>query len=963
MRPDVSVVVIAYNDARRLPRAAASSLGQSLGSVETVIVDDASTDGTAEAADRLAAAHPGRVRAVHLPSNSGGCGRPRNTGIEASTGRYVMFLDSDDLLDRHACLNLLGTAEDTGADIVSGRCDRVLLDRPRDAKGRVRPWYPRLYERRAVYGSLSENPDLLYDTLSTNKAYRRGFLEEQGLRFVEELYYEDLLFTAEAYLAAGCTALIPHRVYTWLVREPAAAPSISNRRAELANFADRLEIHRRIDMLFALRGAHDLRRAKDVKFINHDLLLYMRELRGRDRDYQAAFLDLAAGYVAELDPRAFEEANPLSAIAAYLAREGDHAGALAAAEYVPGSRPELRARLVERDGRVFWGAGRPRRTLGRRILDVTGLGFHQRPLKELCPGNTVTRLEMRAGRVRMAGDVLNPLNRIPADAELSGTLEFCDRRRPSRRARVRAAVRHEGDRLAWRAEFDPASRIRPIGFIDPVWDVRLRLRVDGEDVVTRPGAGRGSPPLDGVLLPVRPRLTRLAADRLRSRVSGRGQLAFVLEAGSPGARLTGAVVRRAAVSPAGRAARRRAGRLVRRVRRTLTSRGTKIVVFNRVLSRLPVRTGLVVFESHMGKQYSDNPKYIHRELRRSGRPVRAVWSYASSPKGFPGDARLVRRGSWAYFLALARAEFWVDNQGYPDRLRKRRETTYIQTWHGSAFKLMGVDQPRLKSAPAAERARLRRMVERFDCFLVRSGHDVETLCRGLGVRSELLPAGYPRNDPLVNGVDGDPELAAEVADLRDSLGLDDGRRAVLYAPTFATGPGGRPVGVLEPPIDPEVFARELGERFVLLIRPHYLCRADLPPGARAVMRDAGAVSDVTPLLLLADALITDHSSIMFDFALLDRPIILHLPDGKDLTPGYFDLAPHAPGPITRTEEELVAALAGLDEAEPLHAGRRRAFAARFGEHDRGTAARTVADRYFPPARPQRHRGNRNGRTA
>ncbi|MGP4029165.1 bifunctional glycosyltransferase/CDP-glycerol:glycerophosphate glycerophosphotransferase [Actinomadura sp. 3N407] len=962
MRPDVSVVVIAYNDARRLPRAAASSLGQSLGAVETVIVDDASTDGTAEIADRLAAAHPGRVRAVHLPSNSGGCGRPRNAGIEASTGRYVMFLDSDDLLDRHACLNLLGAAEDTGADIVSGRCDRVFLDRPEDAQARVRPWYPWLYERRAVYGSLSENPDLLYDTLSTNKAYRRGFLEDQGLRFVEELYYEDLLFTAEAYLAAGRTALIPHRVYNWLVREPATAPSISNRRAELANFADRLEIHRRIDELFALRGAHDLRRAKDVKFINHDLLLYMRELRGRDRDYQARFLDLAAGYVAELDPRAFEEANPLPAIAAYLAREGDHAGALAAAEYAPGSRPELRARLVERNGRVYWGGGRPRRTLGRRILDVTGLGFHQRPLNELCPGNTVTRLEMRAGRVHMAGDVLNPLNRIPEDADLSGTLEFSDRRRPARRARVRAAVRHEGDRLSWRAEFDPAARIRPIGFVDPVWDVRFRLRVDGEDVVTRPGAGRGSPPLDGVMLPVRPRLTRLAADRLSSRVTGRGQLAFVLEAGSPGARLAGAVVRRATGTPPGRAARR-ARRLGRRVRRKLTSHHTKIVVFNRVLSRLPVRTGLVVFESHMGKQYSDNPKYIHRELRRSGRPVKAVWSYASSPKGFPDDARLVRRGSWAYFLALARAGFWVDNQGYPDGLRKRRETTYIQTWHGSAFKLMGLDQPRLKSGPASERARLRRMVERFDCFLVRSEHDVETLCGGLGVRSELLRAGYPRNDPLVNGVDGDPELAAEVAALRDSLGLDDGRRAVLYAPTFATLPDGRPVGVLEPPIDPEVFARELGEEFVLLVRPHYLCRADLPPGARAVVRDAGAAPDVTPLLLLADALITDHSSIMFDFALLDRPIVLHLPDGRDRRTGYFDLEPHAPGPITRTEDELVAALAGLDEAEPVHAARRRAFAERFGEHDRGTAARTVVDRYFPPAQPQRHRGNRHGRTA
>ncbi|MFB4307265.1 CDP-glycerol glycerophosphotransferase family protein [Actinomadura sp. GTD37] len=969
VRPDVSVVVIAYNDARRLPRAVASSLAQSLGGVETVIVDDASTDGTGEAADRLAAAHPGRVRAVRLPSNSGGCGRPRNTGIEASSGRYVMFLDSDDLLDRHACLNLLATAEDTGADMVSGLCDRIFLDLPRGAKGRVRPWYPWLYQRSAVYESLSENPRLLYDTLSTNKAYRRGFLEEHGLRFVERLHYEDLLFTAEAYLAAERTAVIPHRVYNWLVRQRAAEPSISNRRAELANFADRLEIHRRIDMLFALRGAHDLRRAKDVKFVNHDLVLYLRELRDRDPRHRARFLDLAAGYLAELDPRAFELANPLPAIAAYLIREGDHAGALAAAEYRTAERPELRARLVERDGRVYWGAGGPRGTLGRRVLDVTGLGFHVRPLQDLRPANTVTRLEMRGDRVLLAGTVLNPLGRIPPDAELAATLEFRDRRRRARAARARAAVRHEGDRLVWRAEFDPVRRIRPIGFVDPVWDVRLRVRVNGEDMVTRLAEGRGSPPLAGVALPVRPRLTRIAADRLRSYVTGGGHLAFALETANPWARLAGAAALGAARSRAGRLAWRRARGLEKSVRKRLTARETKVAVFNRVLSRLPVRAGQVVFESHLGRHYSDNPKYIYRELRRTRRPVTAVWAYASSPKGFPDDARLVRRGSWGYFLALARAQYWVDNQGLPDGLRKRPGTTYIQTWHGSAFKLMGLDQPGLKSGPAAERARLRRMVERYDCFLVRSAHDAETLCAGLGVRSELLPAGYPRNDALVNGVDGDPELAAEVASLRASLGLDGGRRAVLYAPTFATGPKGRPVRLLEPPIDPEVFERVLGGEYVLLVRPHYLCRANVPPGARAVMRDVGAVPDVTPLLLLADVLITDHSSIMFDFALLDRPIILHVPDGRDLATGYFDLELHGPGPVTRGEEELVAALAGLDAAEAAHAARRRAFAARFGEHDRGTAARTVADRYFPAAgpghgarRPSR-RGSRHGRTA
>ncbi len=124
--------------------------------------------------------------------------------------------------------------------------------------------------------------------------------------------------------------------------------------------------------------------------------------------------------------------------------------------------------------------------------------------------------------------------------------------------RARATVRHEGDRLAWRSELAPAGRIRPVGFIDPVWDVRLRVRVDGEELVTRLGEGRGSPSLAGVALPVRPRLTRIAADRLRSYVTDGAHLAFALETASPWARLAGDAALRAARSPAGRLAWRRA---------------------------------------------------------------------------------------------------------------------------------------------------------------------------------------------------------------------------------------------------------------------------------------------------------------------------------------------------------------------------------------------------------------------
>jgi CDP-glycerol glycerophosphotransferase len=407
----------------------------------------------------------------------------------------------------------------------------------------------------------------------------------------------------------------------------------------------------------------------------------------------------------------------------------------------------------------------------------------------------------------------------------------------------------------------------------------------------------------------------------------------------------------------------------KRLRRKATARQTKTAVFNRVLSRLPVRRGTVVFESHLGKQYSDNPKYIYRELRRSGPPMRAYWSYEGSPKGFPADATLVRRGSWAYYLALARAQFWVDNQGFPEGLRKRKATTYVQTWHGSAYKLMGFDQPSLKNASRAEQQRFRRTVERYDCFLIRSGHDERTLVPGMGVKAELLPAGYPRNDPLVNG-DSDPDLARELEALRRELGLDDGRAVVLYAPTFRGGPNGRPIARAGLPFDAARFAAELGDAQIMLVRPHYLCRTVLPRRLRHAVRSAGHIADITPLLLLADALITDYSSVMFDYALLDRPMIFYTPadqaragperngaakaargrpwapGGREGEGGYFDLAAEAPGPVVKDEDALFGALSRLDAVRDAYADRRRAFATRYGEHDRGTAAKEVVDRFF-----------------
>jgi CDP-glycerol glycerophosphotransferase len=973
------VVVIVYNDEARLPTAVRSVLDQTLRSVEVVIVDDRSTDGSYDVARGLAAEYPDRVRAHRLPENSGGCGAPRNHGVRHARGDYLLFLDSDDVLERNACRNMLEAAQTTGADLVSGLCVRVHLD-ARTAK--ESKWYPWLYTRTRTLESISELPDLLvYDTLSTNKCYRRDFLLEHGLEFPVGIHYEDLLFSARAYLAARRITLIPNRVYDWnVVSGPgeSAARSISNRRAEIANFAHRMEIHRRVDRLLADRGLPRLKFHKDVKFLKHDLVLHLRDLPFRDATYRQEFAAIAGEYLESIDPAAYGETEPIHAICAFLLRKADWGNLLPAVDTLT-NRDKVSAPLAERDGRIYWCADHlddpVDGDLARRVLDVTALGYHTKPVEKMFLRNELTGYQVvltpqasqgsqahhegqphqrsrtpqasrrggGSGTVRLAGRVTNPLGVIPPGARLKGELEFGARREGVRFQTFRfplETLRHEGEAIAWAATADLGRGLRPVGVVDAVWDVRLHLEVDGVRTTTRltafePGLAAGQ-------LTVRPRLTRLVADRIEPQISSRGHLSFRLV---PGKKVNALVLRGIHGSP-GRLAKS-GYRRARSARGRLAAGNTKIRLYHEVFSRLPVRKGLVVFESHLGRQYSDSPRAIYQEMRRQGLEFQAVWAYADNPRGFPEDAVLVRRWSLPYLNALARAEFWIDNQSYPLKLAKRPETTYLQTWHGSALKRMGFDAPEWKLKSRTEQTEQQRCLDRFDRFLVRSEHDVRTLARAFRLQEKaLLRVGYPRNDALVRareaasrGTVGRPPLAAE-------LGIPEGSQILLYAPTFRQAGQRR----FELPFDVERFADTFGDRYVLLVRSHYLNHVVLPPSVRGRVVDVSAHHDVTPLLTLADGLITDYSSVMFDYALLDRPMFFFAYDYEEYAHQgrgtYFDLLERAPGPVVRTEGDLYAALGSLEKQAAKYSGARERFVADFGEYDTGHAAQSIVDQFF-----------------
>ena len=143
-RPTISVVLISYNDEKRLPTAIRSVLAQTFQDLEVIVADDASSDGTAGVVRSFSEADS-RVRYVCLPENSGGCGAPRNTGTKIATGEWIFYLDSDDEIEPDAFENLVAAGNETGADVVSGAIRREFV-----GTARAKVWHPELFEEPLV---------------------------------------------------------------------------------------------------------------------------------------------------------------------------------------------------------------------------------------------------------------------------------------------------------------------------------------------------------------------------------------------------------------------------------------------------------------------------------------------------------------------------------------------------------------------------------------------------------------------------------------------------------------------------------------------------------------------------------------------------------------------------------------------------------------------------------------------
>lgn len=351
----------------------------------------------------------------------------------------------------------------------------------------------------------------------------------------------------------------------------------------------------------------------------------------------------------------------------------------------------------------------------------------------------------------------------------------------------------------------------------------------------------------------------------------------------------------------------------------------------------------VFFESFHGKQISDSTLAIFEWVRTHHPDIECYWSLSSEAVPAPAGATGVVRWTREWHDALASSRYLINNANFPAVFELRPGQRYLQTWHGTPLKKIAEDMPPANLS-LGYRLHMKRESEYWELLLAQNDFAAEILPAAFRYDGDVANVGYPRNDRLATQLSGSAE-----ADLRSQYGIASDAPIVLYAPTFrdnAKEGGGR--YALATDLDFEEFLSGIPHDAVIMLRGHSNTIGSSAPEFRGRVVDVSAHDDINDLILVSDLLITDYSSVMFDYAVTRKPMLFFAPDldeySSETRGFYFDYESTVPGQV-HSESSTLARDVSRALADPgaFVDDRYASFARRFAPRDDGHATQRVGE--------------------
>ncbi|MCR4842735.1 MAG: CDP-glycerol glycerophosphotransferase family protein [Eubacterium sp.] len=384
--------------------------------------------------------------------------------------------------------------------------------------------------------------------------------------------------------------------------------------------------------------------------------------------------------------------------------------------------------------------------------------------------------------------------------------------------------------------------------------------------------------------------------------------------------------------------------------------GCRYLLRTRGIKANPTR---VLFSAYSGRQFACSPRSIYEQMLVDGNcdGFTFVWAF-ENPEEF-GDlesprCKVVKYGSKEFEKEAAGCGYWVSNNRLPSSLIKRKRQVYIQTWHGTPLKRLGFDVTGyIDGADDIESLRYSYLTEakRFDYLLSPSPYYTRVMAGAFGLdrlgrEDKIAELGYPRNDALCH------PSREEIEAARREIGVPEGARVILYAPTWREkdlkpGEGfsySRGID-FHPGLDFHEFLQSLPGDVIILLRTHYYVSRNIDLsrwGDRVI--DVSGFRDINQLYLASDVLLTDYSSVFFDYGMLERPMVFYMYDLEDyrsVRDFYFDID-ELPGEVVTEEDRISPAVKdALSRIGEPATDRMKAFREKFAPIDEPCASEVI----------------------